>query len=67
MKAQGAELMPIVSRILKGGSDSFFYKGTNGRWRDILTPDEIKLYDAACERELTSDCRRWLENGGEIG
>jgi aryl sulfotransferase len=66
MKAHGAELMPRMTTALKGGSDSFFHKGTNSRWRDVLSAEELKLYDAAAERELTSDCRRWLENGGEV-
>jgi hypothetical protein len=40
-----------------------FYKGTNGRWRDILSAEELALYDQAAKRELTLDCRQWLENG----
>jgi aryl sulfotransferase len=66
MKAHGDELMPLMKLMLKGGADSFFHKGTNGRWGDMLSAEELKLYDAACERELTPDCRRWLENGGAI-
>jgi aryl sulfotransferase len=64
MKKQGEELMPQTRMILKGGFDTFFHKGTNGRWRDVLSADELKLYDAAATRELTPVCRRWLENGG---
>jgi aryl sulfotransferase len=60
-----AELMP-VTQMLKGGSDTFFNKGTNGRWRDVLSAEELKLYDAAALRELTPECRRWLENGGTV-
>ena len=48
----------------KAGAKTFLYKGTNGRWRDILSAEELKLYEAACERALTPDCRRWLEQGG---
>jgi aryl sulfotransferase len=66
MKKHGDELMPLMKMLLKGGADSFFHKGTNGRWQEVLGSDELKLYDAACARELTPDCRRWLENGGEI-
>jgi len=66
MKAHGAELMPRMTVALKGSSDSFFHKGTNGHWQDVLSAEELKLYDAAAERELTPDCRRWLENGGEV-
>ncbi len=39
-------------------------KGTDGRWRGVLSEDELALYDATCERTLTPDCRKWLENGG---
>jgi len=66
MKTHGGDLMPQTKMILKGGPDSFFHKGTNGRWRDILDEDELKLYDAAAKRELAPDCRRWLEQGGAV-
>ncbi len=64
MKIRGAELVPIMKVLLKGGPDSFFNKGTNGRWREVLSAEELKLYDAAAQRELTPECRDWLENGG---
>ena len=64
MKAHGDELLPMMKMLLKGGSDSFFHKGTNGRWREVLSADELKLYEAAAARELTPECRRWLEHGG---
>jgi len=48
----------------KDGARTFFHKGSNGRWREILSPEELGLYDAAARRELTLECRRWLENGG---
>jgi aryl sulfotransferase len=66
MKARGTELLQFASVALKGGSDAFFHKGTNGRWRDILNGEELKLYEAAAERELTVDCRQWLEHGGDV-
>jgi aryl sulfotransferase len=66
MKKHGGDLMPVLQRLLKGGTDTFFHKGSNGRWRDVLNSEELKLYDAAAERELTPDCRYWLENGGEV-
>jgi aryl sulfotransferase len=64
MKKHGDELMPHTKMILKDGSDSFFHKGTNGRWHDLLGADELRLYDTAADRELTPECRRWLEQGG---
>jgi aryl sulfotransferase len=49
--------------MFKEGANSFFYKGVNGRWRDILSEAELVLYDQAARRVLTPDCRQWLENG----
>ena len=42
---------------------TFINKGTNGHWRDILTADDLKLYEAAMARELTPDCAHWLQHG----
>jgi aryl sulfotransferase len=50
----------------KGGSEAFFFKGTNGRWRDILTDEDLALYEQAKKRVLTDDCAVWLEEGGSV-
>jgi len=50
----------------KNGAQTFIYKGTNGRWRDVLSADELKLYDEAMRRTLAPDCARWLEEGGQV-
>ena len=49
--------------IFEGGAARFFFKGTNGRWRDVLTEQELVDYDAAVARALTPECAAWLENG----
>ena len=49
--------------IWRHGLDTFFFKGTNGRWRDVLTPAELELYEAAKARCLTPDCAAYLERG----
>ena len=49
--------------FFKEGARSFFYKGTNNRWRDVLTPEDLELYEMTAERELSSVCRAWLEKG----
>ena len=65
MKRQGARYAPGGGEFWKGGAQTFLHKGTNGRWRDVLSEDEMALYDAACGRALTPDCREWMENGGD--
>jgi len=52
-----------LQQVLKGGRGSFFYKGTNNRWKEVLSAGELALYDAAAKRVLTPECRRWLKNG----
>jgi aryl sulfotransferase len=55
------------SRIaFRGGAESFFYKGVNGRWRDVLEPEDLELYESAKARVLTPDCATWLEQGGLV-
>lgn len=65
-----AEETPLESdrlqMVFKGGLKSFFFKGLNDRWRDVLTHDDLALYEAAKSRVLSPDCAHWLENGGMI-
>jgi aryl sulfotransferase len=63
MKTNAAKILPGAEFVWKGGAQTFLNKGTNGRWRDVLTEDDLKLYEAAVARELTPDCAHWLEHG----
>lgn len=45
----------------------FFNKGTNGRWRDVLSPEEITLCDEVAAKKLTADCAHWLRTGESPG
>ncbi|MGH7012195.1 MAG: sulfotransferase domain-containing protein, partial [Caulobacteraceae bacterium] len=47
----------------KDGARTFFHKGTNGRWKDVLSKDEIDRCDALAARRLSPDCARWLASG----
>ncbi len=63
MRARGEEYVPTGGAVWKGGTDTFLNKGTNGRWRDVLSDEQLAQYDALCEAALTPDCRAWLEHG----
>jgi aryl sulfotransferase len=52
--------------IFDGGSAGFYFKGTNGRWRDVLTAQDLALYEAAKARVLTPESAKWLEQGGVV-
>jgi len=63
MRERGEQYAPGGGVFWKGGAQTFLHAGTNGRWRDVLSDEELALYDAACERTLSPDCRQWLERG----
>lgn len=65
VKKDPAKLLDPVeaSMIWKEGVNTFFHKGTNGRWRDVLTNDDLALYEQTASTVLTPDCRLWLEKG----
>jgi aryl sulfotransferase len=53
----------LLQRNFREGSKSFFHRGTNGRWKDVLAPDEIAECDAVAAKYLTADCAHWLKTG----
>ena len=52
---------PRLDNLMSGGAQTFFHRGTNGRWKDVLTESDLELYEAAVARELSDECARWLE------
>jgi aryl sulfotransferase len=64
MKAHAVEVSPPQSDIaFENGADTFVNKGSNGRWKDVLSADDVKLYEEKAVLELGEDCARWLANG----
>ena len=58
---------PGINQVWHGGADTFFFQGTNGRWREVLSADELALYDKKAASILTPECRAWLEQGRMTG
>jgi len=48
---------------LRGGPAAFFHAGVNGRWRDVLTAEDIENYERLVAANLTPDCAHWLATG----
>jgi aryl sulfotransferase len=64
MKAHAEEMSPEqVEMVFEGGAATFINKGTNGRWRDVLIADDVRLYEEKAVEELGEDCARWLAEG----
>ena len=55
-----------IDIMFENGADAFFHQGTNGRWRDVLTPAQLDRYDAMVAAGLPADAVRWLESGSLI-
>ena len=60
MKAHAELSAPLGGALWDGGAETFINKGTNGRWRDTLTADEVAAYEAKALAELGPDCAAWL-------
>ncbi len=55
-----------VDKVFENGVDAFFHKGTNGRWRDVLTQAQLDRYAALVANELPADAALWLESGSLV-
>ncbi|MBI3256199.1 MAG: sulfotransferase domain-containing protein [Actinobacteria bacterium] len=62
MKENADDVAPVPF-VFDGGGDGFLHSGTNGRWRDVLSGDQLQRYEARVKAVLTPDCASWLEHG----
>lgn len=61
---QHAELsVPLGGAVWEGGARTFINRGTNGRWRDTLTPADCRRYEQLAREQLGADCAYWLATG----
>lgn len=66
MRDYGDKTVPLGGAIFEGGAKTFINKGTNGRWRDVLTTQDCQRYEDMARRELGEECAQWLLSGGEV-
>ena len=63
MKRHATKSVPLGGVFWNGGAETFIHKGTNGRWQEVLTPDESRRYEDLAREHLGSDCAHWLATG----
>ncbi len=63
MKNNAQRILGKAAVFWEGGGQTFLNRGNNGRWREVLTGEDLVLYRAMVERTLSPDCARWLEQG----
>lgn len=63
MKSNATASVPLGGAFWDGGAETFIHKGTNGRWRDILSQPDIEEYEGQAIAELGAECAGWLATG----
>ncbi len=63
MKANPARSTPLGGTLWEGGAETFINKGTNGRWRDVLSAEDCRRYETFAHEKLGKDCAGWLATG----
>lgn len=66
MKENSDKIAPAVDMIFQGGAKSLIHKGSNGRWKDVLTNEQCEEYERKAVEELGEECANWLLNGGSF-
>ncbi len=62
MRERGSEIGPFEFAF-EGGAKGFLFKGTNGRWRDVLTPHELAAYARRVREFAPPNAAAWIEHG----
>lgn len=60
MKENATKSVPLGGVAWEGGARTFIHKGVNGRWKDLLSNDEIERYESRALDELGEECAAWL-------
>lgn len=59
------EMVGDFDIMFEGGIKGFIFKGTNGRWREVFSEDELIRYQQRAAELLPQEAIDWLENGVE--
>jgi aryl sulfotransferase len=60
----GAEKVGNFDRTFEGGAQSFLFRGTNGRWQNVLSDSELQRYRQRVDELLSPEAAQWFEHGG---
>ena len=62
MKERGNQIGDL-DRAFVGGIDTFLHRGSNARWRDVLTTDELTEFDRRSRELIPRDAITWTTSG----
>lgn len=55
--------VPCGGVLWQGGAATFLYRGSNGRWRGVLSAEQLEAYDRVSREALSPACHAWLHGG----
>lgn len=58
-------IVPLRGAVFEGGAETFINKGTNGRWKGVLSEEQLKKYDEKVKASMTPEAAAWMENGAD--
>jgi aryl sulfotransferase len=65
MKRDAGGLLGPAHLVFDRGADRFFFKGSNNRWKDQISADDLVLADKLAER-FSPGLRQWIEHGRRV-
>lgn len=63
VRQNGSRIIPGVVTFVHRDAPSFIDKGTNRRWRDALTVQDVSRYEQEARARLGEACAAWLADG----
>ena len=63
MKKGGDALFPRLTIAFDRGADRFLNKGRSGRWREYLTREDARRYEAIARKRASAGLVAWIERG----
>ena len=60
MKSNAEKRAPAAAAGLWKDTTNFFHKGTNRRWEGVLTPDQVRRYEALANELMDPGLASWL-------
>ena len=66
MKKNAASVTPLGGALWKGGASTFIKKGTNNRWKGVLTDAQVESYEKIARKKLGKVAADWLAKGSKL-
>jgi aryl sulfotransferase len=63
MKKNATKSAPLPGAFWDAGAQTLIDKGSNGRWRQVLSEEQVSKYERRVADEIAGDIARWLATG----